>query len=275
MSPKRSTLDPELDAERLGVRLNQIRELLGDGEWRTVAEIVEVLGGSPTGVSAQIRDLRKPKNGAYRIASRRRGDPSEALWEYRMEKHHPLVTIADRWIDCDRCVLAPLRTNVVVGQGKIRAPLFFIGEAPGETEDEKGIPFVGASGKLLRAETREAGIRLEDVYITNLIGCRPPDNRTPMPDEIHACRPRLDALVHVVRPKAILLLGSTALEAISGKKGITRSRGQWFMTKWMWRKVPREIPTLATFHPAAILRDRSNLEALRSDLRAMSDVIQI
>lgn len=181
------------------------------------------------------------------------------------------------WSDCNRCALAKTgRCNVVIGTGPEACPLMIIGEAPGADEDELGEPFVGASGKLLRSEALQAGIRLQDhAFITNIVGCRPPDNRVPMPDEIQACRARLEALVQVVRPTALLLLGGTALMSIAGKSGVAKNRGKWVDTTWTWKGKQRTIPALATFHPAGLLpgriRDKNELALFRTDIRMAYD----
>ncbi len=131
---------------------------------------------------------------------------------------------------CRRCGLAASRQQVVVGRGNPNARLLLLGEAPGAEEEACGQPFVGRSGRLLEAMLAAAGLSSErDLYIANVIKCRPPGNRKPSRTEIEACRPWLERQIALVRPQLVLLVGATALEALLGiKGGITRLRGQWF-----------------------------------------------
>jgi DNA polymerase len=131
---------------------------------------------------------------------------------------------------CRRCGLAATRQQVVVGRGNPNARLLLVGEAPGAEEEACGQPFVGRSGRLLEAMLAAAGLDSErDLYIANVIKCRPPGNRKPSRTEIEACRPWLERQIDLVRPQLVLLVGATALEALLGiKGGITRLRGQWF-----------------------------------------------
>ena len=131
---------------------------------------------------------------------------------------------------CRRCGLAASRQQVVVGRGNPNARLLLVGEAPGAEEEASGQPFVGRSGRLLEAMLAAAGLSSErDLYIANVIKCRPPGNRKPSRTEIEACRPWLERQIALVRPQLVLLVGATALEALLGiKGGITRLRGQWF-----------------------------------------------
>lgn len=165
---------------------------------------------------------------------------------------------------CTRCRLAQGRTQVVYGTGNPDADLMFIGEAPGYHEDKQGEPFVGAAGQLLNRMLAEIGIAREDVYIGNVLKCRPPGNRDPYPDETEACRPWLDEQIALIDPRVVVTLGNWATRSILGKQvSISRVRGQRF--PWNGRIV---IPT---FHPAAILHgggEASNqMSALRADFR--------
>ena len=148
---------------------------------------------------------------------------------------------------CTRCGLAERRTNVVYGVGDPDADLLFVGEGPGFHEDQQGEPFVGAAGQLLTRMLAEIDLRREDVYIANVVKCRPPGNRDPQPDEIEACTPWLIEQVSLIQPRLIVTLGNFATKfVLNTTTGITRLRGQVF--PWHGRKV---IPT---FHPAAGLR---------------------
>src|SRR5580765_4359589 len=147
---------------------------------------------------------------------------------------------------CPRCRLAETRTQVVFGVGDPDADLMFIGEAPGYHEDKQGEPFVGAAGQLLTKMLGEIGLRREDVYIANVVKCRPPGNRDPLPDEIDACKPYLDGQIRSIDPRVIVTLGNFATRFILDRPAsISRVRGQRF-------EIGGRI-VLPTFHPAAIL----------------------
>ena len=155
--------------------------------------------------------------------------------------------------DCTRCRLHQVRHNIVFGVGDPQAKLVFVGEGPGADEDAQGIPFVGRAGQLLTQmienTAKKEGIPLvrADVYICNVVKCRPPENRTPEPDEMEICGQFLFRQLAVIRPKAICVLGGTAVRALLGRKeGVTRLRGQW--QSW------RDIPVMVTYHPSYLLR---------------------
>jgi uracil-DNA glycosylase family 4 len=155
--------------------------------------------------------------------------------------------------DCTRCRLSKGRNKIVFGVGNDQAKLVFVGEGPGADEDEQGIPFVGRAGQLLtqmiEGTASKEGIPLKraDVYICNVVKCRPPENRTPEPDEMEICGQFLFRQLSVIRPKAICALGSTAAKALlGGKDGVTKLRGKWL--KW------NDIPLIVTFHPSYLLR---------------------
>jgi uracil-DNA glycosylase family 4 len=180
-----------------------------------------------------------------------------------------LEELAQTASTCTRCRLATGRTQVVFGVGSPNADVMFIGEGPGYYEDKQGEPFVGAAGQLLNRMLGEIGLRREDVYICNVVKCRPPGNRDPLPDEIESCRPFLEGQVENVRPRVIVTLGNFATRVILDRPvSISRVRGQRF--EWEGRTV---IPT---FHPAAILRgggeSSSQMAALRSDFGTIKQV---
>jgi uracil-DNA glycosylase len=163
---------------------------------------------------------------------------------------------------CTRCRLAAGRTQVVFGVGNPDADIMFVGEGPGYYEDKQGEPFVGAAGQLLTRMLGEIGLRREDVYITNVVRCRPPGNRDPLPDEIESCRPYLDGTIANIRPRVIVTLGNFATRVILDRQiSISRVRGQRF-------DVEGRV-VIPTFHPAAILHGggeaSSQMTALRSD----------
>lgn len=152
---------------------------------------------------------------------------------------------------CCRCELGENRTNAVIGRGNPLAEIMIIGEAPGQNEDEQGLPFVGRSGQLLDKILQSVGLSSDrHVYISNAIRCRPPENRTPSTQEIEACKPYLLEQIRLVDPKIILLTGATAVKALTGdKRGITKIRGQWM--EWEGRVC------MPIFHPAYLLRNPS------------------
>ena len=154
-------------------------------------------------------------------------------------------------LQCQRCDLAKERKHVVVSRGQPSARLRVIGEAPGADEDAQGRPFVGRSGRLLDASLTEVGLDQEDdIYICNLIKCRPPGNRRPTPTELKACRPWLDRQILEVNPEVLLILGATASAALlESRTPISRLRGQW--TQWKGRFV------MPSFHPSYLLRNPS------------------
>jgi len=175
--------------------------------------------------------------------------------------------------DCTKCRLSGGRTQVVYGTGNPDADLMFIGEGPGYYEDKQGEPFVGAAGQLLNRMLEEIGVRRADVRITNVILCRPPGNRDPMPDEVETCTPWLREQIALVDPRVIVTLGNFATRFMLDKPvSISRVRGQRF---------PFEGRTvIPTFHPAAILRGggeaSTQMAALRSDFqeikRALAEI---
>ena len=162
--------------------------------------------------------------------------------------------------DCKKCKLCTNRTNIVFGVGNKNADVRFIGEGPGADEDRLGEPFVGKAGKLMDKAFQALEIHRDKVYIANIVKCRPPQNRTPEADEAQACLNYLRNQVILVKPKIIVLLGSTALKNILGEEyGITASRGKWVEKK--------EILYMPTWHPAALLRDENKKIDFWKDLK--------
>jgi len=178
----------------------------------------------------------------------------------------PLAEAAAEAADCVRCRLSETRTQVVFGVGNAEADLMFIGEAPGFHEDRQGEPFVGAAGQLLTRMLSEIGLERADVYIANILKCRPPGNRDPQPLEIDACTPWLVEQLSIIRPRLVVTLGNFATKfVLQTTRGITSMRGAVF--DWQSRKV---IPT---YHPAAVLRggERSRqFQELRDDFMFIS-----
>lgn len=162
--------------------------------------------------------------------------------------------------NCKKCKLCTGRKNIVFGEGNKEASLMFIGEGPGADEDAQGLPFVGKAGQLMNKAFQGLGLKREEVYIANIVKCRPPSNRVPEDDEATACLDYLRNQVILVKPKIIVLLGSTALKNILGKEyGITASRGKWIEQKG--------IKYMPTWHPAALLRDENKKVEFWKDLK--------
>lgn len=163
---------------------------------------------------------------------------------------------------CTRCRLCETRTKTVFGEGDAGAKLFFIGEGPGENEDRQGRPFVGRAGELLNKMIASMGLRREQVYIANLVKCRPPDNRVPAPDEVETCTPYLVRQLEIIRPQVIVTLGLPAAKyMLDSRLSMGKMRGIWH--NW------RGIKLMPTFHPAYLLRSYTpeNRRAVWSDLQ--------
>lgn len=179
------------------------------------------------------------------------------------QKHEDsLEKIATDVRGCPLCKLARTRKNAVPGEGQVSAKIMFIGEAPGRSEDEKGKPFVGAAGRILDDLLKKAGIERSQVFITNIVKCRPPNNRVPEEDELIACRPYLDRQIALIKPKVICILGRTAYSSILGGSSITASRG-----KIIERSGQKYF---STFHPAAIIYNKSLRSTLEADLKRLA-----
>jgi uracil-DNA glycosylase len=171
---------------------------------------------------------------------------------------------------CTKCRLAQTRTQVVFGVGNPAADLMFVGEAPGFHEDKQGFPFVGQAGKLLDTLLAEIGLSRAEVYIANVLKCRPPGNRDPAPDEIEACEGHLFRQIELIRPKLVATLGNFATKLLSGKQlGITRVHGQEQETTLGGNRVV----LYPIYHPAAALYTPRMLEVLRSDFVRIPDLL--
>lgn len=159
-----------------------------------------------------------------------------------------LLKIREDLGDCTRCKLHKGRNKLVFGDGSPKAQLVFVGEGPGADEDAQGLPFVGRAGKLLTQMIEAMGLQRKDVYICNVVKCRPPENRTPEPDEVKTCSPYLLRQIDVINPKVIVCLGAVAAKTLlETTRGISQYRGEW--QEWRGRKL------LATYHPAYLLRN--------------------
>ncbi len=169
-----------------------------------------------------------------------------------MDKEEVMKKIATRIESCKSCRLFETRTQVVVGEGALNSPIMFVGEGPGEEEDKSGRPFVGRAGRLFDKILESVKLNRSDVYITNVVKCRPPKNRVPMPDEVSACEHYLMAQIELINPKIVVPLGATAMKFFLGNevKSITAARGRLFE----WKGGIKIFPM---FHPSYLLRNAS------------------
>jgi uracil-DNA glycosylase len=171
---------------------------------------------------------------------------------------------------CTRCRLAQGRTQVVFGYGNPHADLMFVGEAPGFHEDKQGVPFVGQAGKLLEKLLAGVELRREDVYIANVLKCRPPGNRDPQPDEIESCEPHLFRQIELIEPKVIATLGNFATKLLSGRPlGITRVHGQ----EQALTIAGRSVVLYPIYHPAAALYTPAMLKVLEADFARLPQIM--
>ena len=179
------------------------------------------------------------------------------------DRRRELTLLAEAVSGCVRCKgLASTRTQTVFGVGRLDPDVCFIGEAPGADEDAQGEPFVGEAGQLLKRIIQAMGMKREDVYICNILRCRPPGNRQPLPDEAANCREWLEKTLELVRPKIICALGATAVKYLTGTSlGITKLRGKFLDY--------RGTPVLCTFHPSYLLRDPTKKREVWDDMKTL------
>jgi DNA polymerase len=177
------------------------------------------------------------------------------------ERRARLALLQEEVRGCEKCKLAPTRRNTVFSRGNPLAELCFVGEGPGADEDEQGEPFVGKAGQLLDRMIAAMGYARDEVYICNVVKCRPPENRKPEPEEMAACASYLTQQLSLVKPKVIIALGATAVTGLIGAtEGITRLRGKWRLYKG-------QIPIMPTFHPAYLLRQPAAKKDVWDDLQ--------
>ena len=179
---------------------------------------------------------------------------------------HVLEEIKQSVINCTKCDLCNTRTNAVPGKGNFQSDVIFVGEAPGRNEDKNGEPFVGVAGKKLSGALENAGISREEVYITNVVKCRPPNNRVPNTVERNTCQSFLKEEISIIKPKIICILGNTAFKSILGGSEITKFRG----------KVVRKKNQLyfLTVHPAATIYNQEFVEILNNDIVKLFQTIK-
>jgi len=176
-----------------------------------------------------------------------------------------LEKVAAEVMGCPKCKLSRTRKNAVPGEGQLSAKIMFVGEAPGRNEDEKGRPFVGSAGKILNEMLEKAGISRSQVFITNVVKCRPPNNRVPEDEEVLACIPYLERQIALIRPRIICILGRTAYSSILGGGSITANRGK------VIEKAGQKY--FLTIHPAAAIYNRSMLSILEDDMKKLAKEI--
>jgi uracil-DNA glycosylase len=225
----------------------------------SVAPILATQATPPTPGIAPVAPARPPTAARslnlFEAESPRRSD-RETLDEIRIDLG-----------DCQRCKLAGARKHIVFGQGSPHAELAFVGEGPGADEDEQGLPFVGRAGKLLNRMLQMVNIRREDVYICNVVKCRPPGNRTPERDEVEACSPFLFRQIDAIRPRLVCCLGAPAVKTVLGlKEGILKLRGRFYDFG--------ASKALATVHPAYVLRNPREEKILREDFEKIRDFLK-
>jgi uracil-DNA glycosylase len=176
------------------------------------------------------------------------------------ERTEKLALLQQTIVGCTRCTLHERRTQTVFARGTAKSGICFVGEGPGADEDEQGLPFVGKAGQLLDRMIAAMALDRNDVYVCNIVKCRPPNNRKPQPDETEACRPYLEQQLDLLSPEVIVALGATAVEGLLGiTDGITRMRGKWKLYRG-------QTPVMPTFHPAYLLRNPSAKHAVWDDM---------
>lgn len=192
------------------------------------------------------------------------GETKAAVAEEGGQVSGNLAELAARADGCRSCRLAETRHRVVFGTGPDRASLMLVGEGPGAEEDRQGLPFVGRAGELLSKILRAMGLDRAEVYIANVVKCRPPGNREPAPDEVAACRSYLDAQIDAVRPRVLVALGRVAAQSLLGNAApVSRLRGEWHLV--------RGVPMRVTYHPAALLRNEALKRPTWEDMQIVRD----
>jgi DNA polymerase len=245
-----------------------------DSAAATVAGVAPPAGRAPAQPSAD-EPVRSAESAAPPVAAppRALGEvPAQSLSLFEAppaprRKDETLEDIRADLGDCRRCRLAEGRKTIVFGQGNPQAEVMFVGEGPGADEDEQGLPFVGRAGQLLNRMIQLVGMKREEVYIANIVKCRPPGNRTPLPDEIETCSPFLFRQVEAIGPRLVVCLGAPAAKTLLGiKEGITKVRGRFFDFG--------KAKALATVHPAYVLRNPREEKILREDFEKIVEFLR-
>ena len=192
------------------------------------------------------------------------GKVNDSLFNYPLDDYEEFKNKA---LQCERCRLRESCTQVVMGEGSLENKIMFIGEGPGASEDKKGRPFVGRAGRLLDKILKSVNIKRKDIYITNIVKCRPPENRNPTENEMEACSPILKTEIKYIKPKVIVPLGSVALKyLVEPQRKITEDRGNWFNKG--------ELYFLPTFHPAYLLRNANMKRPVWNDFKKIKKSIE-
>jgi DNA polymerase len=265
-NPKEELLSlvTDLRAHLLWLRENGVREVAGTEkrlgnalpEFAEKKPVVSLRAAVRAAVSSKVPDSPNPLTPPTGSAESLRLPESKL----GLEKRVSLEDIQKELGDCQRCKLAKTRNRIVFGAGNSQAQLVFVGEGPGEEEDLQGLPFVGAAGQLLTKMIEAMGLVRKDVYICNIVKCRPPRNRNPENDEIKLCEPFLRAQIASVSPKVIVALGKVAAQTLlQDKTPISRLRGSW--------KEYNGIKLMPTFHPSYLLRSPSEKRKAWEDLQ--------
>lgn len=182
------------------------------------------------------------------------------------ERNPQLSEVSESITSCKSCHLCRTRKHAVPGEGAASSWIMFVGEAPGGQEDLEGRPFVGSAGRFLDELLQVAGLRREEVFITNVVKCRPPSNRAPRKEEVQACRPHLEAQLRIIRPRLVCTMGAVALKSMLGIGSVTRARGKPILRN--------DVVYFPTLHPAASLYDPKLKDTLREDFDLLGRLVE-
>ncbi len=211
-----------------------------------------------------LRDIGYPELDAGRVGAHEPAEARESQTVSAGERRRALEALATSAEGCERCGLSARRKTVVFGSGNPDADLMFVGEGPGAEEDRQGLPFVGPAGELLTRIIAAIDLRREDVYIANIVKCRPPGNRDPLPEEAAACREYLEGQIGLVRPRILVALGRVAAQTLLGSdRALGKMRGSWYDVLG--------VPTRVTYHPAALLRNTGFKRPTWEDMQIVRD----
>lgn len=261
--PHRSLPLPELSREQSAIAESP-EEV--PPSWTTTNEMIQASDEGVGALSSEQRGLPPQRLEFSRSAAASRTEPKHADSENQLHPRRLPIAGDLRELDslakaCTKCELHEKRQQTVFSRGSMKSGLVFVGEAPGEEEDREGRPFVGPAGQLLDKMIIAMGLLPDDVYICNIVKCRPPNNRRPSPTEIESCRPYLETQLELLKPKVIVALGGTAVAGLLGiTEGITRVRGRF-------RLYDGRIAVMPTFHPAYLLRNPAAKREVWTDLR--------
>jgi uracil-DNA glycosylase len=240
----------------------KLKEILTD----TIAAVEQMKRDGVTHVDVSPATLAELGKKPRRLEGEPPGEPKSRVAARREPRPPTLESLAALEAQVKACVkcreLSRARTNVVFGTGNPHAELMFVGEAPGRDEDLEGEPFVGRAGELLTKIIQAMGFTRHEVYIANVLKCRPPENRVPLPDEVTNCIPYLQAQIDAIQPKVIVALGATAVRSLLDVQiGISKMRGNWYTY--------HGVPIMPTFHPAYLLRNPAAKKEVWQDMQTV------